>query len=480
MKINLILFEVGSTQLLFESIKANLNNIVNQWEKITDTYNKNRPVGWEKRTVNALKDKLELILNLEPNSIDERILNWLTCNNLSSDKSPYHTGPFQLLSYGQLDPLLDSDNDSDATVHPDKQRSANNQRLDESEPLPPANITRPNILRLKFNKQKINKRDSCMRCGLIFGYNKFCDGDRSKPCTRCTDLNLVCKLKPRKGRKHKPIRFGDSFRMKRRIAHQLAGHRFTTELHYLTKGNGRVVHSSIFTYCRRIHRRRRTGAFRHILNDWELLCPQQGNASNKPKGQSISMETVPKTTITGLSQYDKILETSLSTDIVQLEKEIDQLHIKTNQNETNNKVIEENRNKTIARFTSSNQPAFSDFDEYMENRFALPSNDLLDSIHSFVSDRLSNRNYSFEGRFAPETLLAFGILVQELIQDTFIESEGQYISDKDVKTHAINLIDLLGEEVLENPAWVNRNHFPDNHGLLEESRYFSLSRFNDC
>ena len=87
---------------------------------------------------------------------------------------------------------------------------------------------------------------------------------------------------------------------------------------------------------------------------------------------------------------------------------------------------------------------------YATNRFRLPSNDLLDGLHKMIAELTNQVSY-----MAPDSLLAFGILVQELIYDQHPASFG-ILTIEQIEALAPNLVDLLGTEIQHHPLpdWI--------------------------
>jgi hypothetical protein len=88
-------------------------------------------------------------------------------------------------------------------------------------------------------------------------------------------------------------------------------------------------------------------------------------------------------------------------------------------------------------------------DRAME-RFACPSSELLDAIHYRVAKQFEmlSDSYGIErrGKLLPSTLVALGILVQELIYDQQPEYHQTTLTDEQVNILAPNRIDLLGNQ----------------------------------
>ena len=233
--------------------------------------------------------------------------------------------------------------------------------------------------------------------------HKFeCKGLTGKSCESCLKHRIIC-LRP-VPLKVIPQQRGNSFKMKTKIDSIL--HR--------TKANQRGLENPIS--------RRLTPLKLQQINDaWNEVCPAQGTPIPH---YTRNGGLIPIRHITRFSEMDKVnYYSSRDNPPAQMDTGL---------------AIKEMGSEHV-----------SEQSQYALERFRLPSNDLLDGIHLFISKSTRLLQYQFR----PSSLLAFGLLIQELIFEACPEVFGRLTIDQ-VEKLAPNLVDIFDTEILHRP-------FPD-------------------
>jgi hypothetical protein len=116
--------------------------------------------------------------------------------------------------------------------------------------------------------------------------------------------------------------------------------------------------------------------------------------------------------------------------------------------ESSNVVDVSQINPTSVRRKISERIFDQETDRAME-RFSCPSSELLDAIHYRVAKRFEllaeSHGEERRGKLLPSTLVALGVLVQELIYDQMPEYHQTTLTDEQVNLLAPNRADLIGK-----------------------------------
>jgi hypothetical protein len=218
-----------------------------------------------------------------------------------------------------------------------------------------------------------------------------------------------------------PSRLGDQLRYKEVIKTIIDGNRFRTELKSYPQALGRV---SFDVESKGNYK------FKSTLESWNKCYPNQGDPLPTHTSHSKKFS----------SRKNKSMKLSFSNEEM---NEVERLHKATFENIN----IEQVRSKLGEKVDKET--------EYIKERFRLPNDDLLDALHSKASEFYTKSPYesgkSMFARLQGQVLLSFGILVQEMIREELAIEKGKSITFDQVNELAPNMIDLLGDQVLEKP-----------------------------
>jgi hypothetical protein len=270
--------------------------------------------------------------------------------------------------------------------------------------------------KVEMQEEKTQRRSICIQCGLKSGFSAKCDGSELKACSRCRENNLLCRFKPRRSNKTR-IHGGGSLRIANRIKTLSDGHLLASEKSFLEQAKGRV--SLITKWNQKSHGIPKS-VFKQVLNTWDCLSPYHGIP--------LPLKT----------NFPNIISIPQDSDIDEDE---------------------------IATLT--------------DNRLALPSFELLDSIHGAAADYFARENSGMMGKLPPGLLVALGILVQEMEWDESPEFHGKYLTAEQVMENGPNIKDLIGVDSVDSleydlsGSWSDSIFKMTTHGLGEELKYHS-------
>ncbi|KAI8892910.1 hypothetical protein BC833DRAFT_610303 [Globomyces pollinis-pini] len=301
------------------------------------------------------------------------------------------------------------------------------------------------------NRKFFSKLNTCLRCPAN------CDGEPGRPCSRCIEFNLPCIYQPVTQKTLRDLNaYGNAYRFKSKVDIRLAGNFSRTEKSNSVHSKGRVIYMNPVDLQNAHQRQKREKEmarinhpiFEKICKDWNRVCPDNGvdvpdvtrNPNRMSKEQDPDYFYYLESTEKGRKRR-KLIPIACNDVLDKLEENID---VESPCSFDANSIREAIDNKKLSEPIT----------RYFAERFSLPSSDLLDAIHSVVGEYFSKEHVDLKkstekkdsnllGKFSSETLLAFGILFQEIIRDTFPQSQGSVLSTDLVHNLAPNLFDLL-------------------------------------
>jgi hypothetical protein len=279
-------------------------------------------------------------------------------------------------------------------------------------------------------------KTECLRCKLKFGLK--CDLIKRFPCRECSEKKTLCIPKQHRTGVN-PSRQGKQFRFKNIVKTIVDGNRFRTELRDQTAAVGRV--------CFEKNGLNPNLGLKNILAAWDKLFPNQGNEIPKFTMHPYAMkyhhhhqnEQCTSALLDKVEFNPKKLLEDIDVDSARCDLDIGDL----NSSEAQKAIL----------------------------RFRLPSSEFLDALHFSVAHHYANTGKTrLFGKCNGLSLLALGILIQELIRNELQNGEERYLTTEQTVTLAPNLVDVFDQSVYEDPypSWVS-----EPFTLPRDSRLFN-------